>query len=310
MKFILFHPFDIGKWFVLGFTAWLATLFEGLGSGGGSGSSGDFSNDDTGNGDSGGATDDFNWENAQAMFLEWIETARTWIAENQEIAMLIGGILAFVIFVAFALYWVSCRGKFMFLDNVARNRAEVVRPWRQFRRQGNSLFWWTFFFGIFASVVWLGFFAGGLRYAFSALEAGSWNTENTLVLVGIGCGSVFFILVFAYIQLLLTDFVIPVMYQHELNTTQAWFRFLPLHNRRMFRFLLYAGWKILLSLVVLFGIVAVGFGTCCVGFILMAIPYLGAVFLLPVTVFFRALGPEFLAQFGEEWDVLDNPSAV
>ena len=32
MKCILFRPFDMGKWFILGFTAWLATLFEGGGS--------------------------------------------------------------------------------------------------------------------------------------------------------------------------------------------------------------------------------------------------------------------------------------
>ena len=44
-KKILFQPFDIGKWFALGFSAWLATLLEGGGSfnfnGGGSGDSSD-----------------------------------------------------------------------------------------------------------------------------------------------------------------------------------------------------------------------------------------------------------------------------
>ena len=49
MKRILFQPFDIGKWFVIGFTAWLAGLLDhtssssgssgGSGGGGGSGSS-------------------------------------------------------------------------------------------------------------------------------------------------------------------------------------------------------------------------------------------------------------------------------
>jgi hypothetical protein len=32
--------------------------------------------------------------------------------------------------------------------------------------------------------------------------------------------------------------------------------------------------------------------------------------LLPMTTFFRSLGPEFLAQFGEEWDVFSpDPSS-
>ena len=34
-KYITFQPFDIGKWFVLGFIAWLAALGEGGGFGGG-----------------------------------------------------------------------------------------------------------------------------------------------------------------------------------------------------------------------------------------------------------------------------------
>lgn len=39
MTTILFRPFDLGKWFVLGFSAWLATLLDG----GGSSSNLDFS---------------------------------------------------------------------------------------------------------------------------------------------------------------------------------------------------------------------------------------------------------------------------
>ncbi|MBN1557370.1 MAG: DUF4339 domain-containing protein, partial [Lentisphaerae bacterium] len=35
MKSILFRPFEIGKWFALGFAAWLASLGQGGGSGGG-----------------------------------------------------------------------------------------------------------------------------------------------------------------------------------------------------------------------------------------------------------------------------------
>lgn len=46
--------------------------------------------------------------------------------------------------------------------------------------------------------------------------------------------------------------------------------------------------------------------TCCVAGCLMAIPYLGTVLLLPVTVFFRGVGPEFLRQFGGEFDLREG----
>jgi hypothetical protein len=41
--------------------------------------------------------------------------------------------------------------------------------------------------------------------------------------------------------------------------------------------------------------------TCCIAGCLMAIPYVGAVVVLPVTVFFRAYSLEYLAQFGPEY---------
>jgi len=43
--------------------------------------------------------------------------------------------------------------------------------------------------------------------------------------------------------------------------------------------------------------------TCCIGFILLALPFVGTVFLLPVLVFFRLYGVELLAQFGPEYNI-------
>jgi hypothetical protein len=37
VKLMLFQPFDIGKWFIIGFCAWLAYLGSGGGNGGGGG---------------------------------------------------------------------------------------------------------------------------------------------------------------------------------------------------------------------------------------------------------------------------------
>ena len=44
--------------------------------------------------------------------------------------------------------WLSSRGRFMFLDGLVRNRGAVVEPWREFRREGNSLFWFRFGLGL------------------------------------------------------------------------------------------------------------------------------------------------------------------
>lgn len=307
MKNILFNPFDIGKWFVLGFTAWLATLFEGIGSGGSGG--GDYSNTGSGNEEAQGVEGsgtEFKLEEVKGAIEETYRNTLDWIQEHPEIMMIIGGLVLFVVVLLIVLAWVSCRGKFMFLDNVVRNRALVSQPWSEFKRQGNSLFWWKFGFGLFTSLISLAFLVAAGWYTWGVLEAGQWLPGNIGTLVAIGGGFLFFAILMTYIGVLLEDFVMPVMYEHKLSTTGAWMKFLPLHNRRIFRFVLYAVWKFMLGIVVAVAIIAFAFGTCCIGLLLIIIPYIGAVVLLPVTVFFRSLGPEYLAQFGDEWDVFDH----
>jgi hypothetical protein len=46
-----------------------------------------------------------------------------------------------------------------------------------------------------------------------------------------------------------------------------------------------------------------GFATCCVGFLLLALPYINAVVLLPVLYTMRAFNVEFLEQFGNEYHI-------
>ena len=36
--------------------------------------------------------------------------------------------------------WIGARGRFIFTDCVVKNRAAIVAPWHEFRREGNSFF--------------------------------------------------------------------------------------------------------------------------------------------------------------------------
>jgi hypothetical protein len=51
---------------------------------------------------------------------------------------------------------------------------------------------------------------------------------------------------------------------------------------------------------VLLAVVAAGLLTCCLGFVLLLIPYVGTVVLLPISVLYRSYTIEFLAQFDPE----------
>ena len=110
VKTILFRPFEFGKWFVIGFCAWLAYLGSGGGGGGGGG----------GNGGRGRGS-----HNVQEAFGE----AKHFVMENLHwiipVAVVVT-IIGIVVWLAFT--WLSSRGRFMFLHCVAHNKAEVSTP--------------------------------------------------------------------------------------------------------------------------------------------------------------------------------------
>ena len=145
MKTILFRPFDLGKWFAIGFTAWLATLLDG-----GCSSSSDF-----GISDGFGSNGDVNidgMDDVRDMAGSAIDSVRdqmSWIVPVVLVVVLV------VATIVIALLWVSSRGKFMFLDNVVHNRALVTQPWSEMRSRGNSLFWWRLIFNIAVTAVFL-----------------------------------------------------------------------------------------------------------------------------------------------------------
>ena len=110
-------------------------------------------------------------------------------------------------------------------------------------------------------------------------------------------------LLLAFVGLMLDDFVVPLMYRHGMRANEAWRRFLPLFREHLGQFVLYALFVLVLAVAVGAAVVAVGFATCCIGFLLMLLPYVGQVVLLPLHVAYRGLGPEFLAQFGPEFQI-------
>ncbi len=157
MKDILFRPFDAQKWFILGFSAWLATLLEGGGSSGG-----------------GGGGDTSGIESGDESLSDIINEATAWIQEHLMIILVVGGAIA-LIFVALGivLNWVQSRGKMMFLDNVLHNRAHISEPWKKFRKPANSLFWWTLIYGFIVAAVICLVIGAGLFLAWPMIQAES-----------------------------------------------------------------------------------------------------------------------------------------
>ena len=129
------------------------------------------------------------------------------------------------------------------------------------------------------------------------------------LIVGTGLLTLAVVLVWGYIALFLREFVSALMFKHRISAGEAWTRFLALFRSQPWPFI---GFGIITFLLVLVFAVAVVFaviGTCCIGALFLVIPYISTVVTLPVWYAYRAFSLEFLAQFGPEYDVFPRPAA-
>jgi hypothetical protein len=144
---------------------------------------------------------------------------------------------------------------------------------------------------------------GGLIVLGLALLATS-KAAGIAILAFAGLLLLVYILALIYAQLFLHSFVVPIMYHRNLTVVAAWREFLPLFHNFGLSFAVYG--IFVLALFILTGAVIVVFGlaTCCVGFFVLWLPFVGTVVLLPLLVTYRLLSLEFLAQFGRHLDLL------
>lgn len=288
---ILFRPFDLGKWFVIGLSAWLAELGFGGGNGGGGG------------GGSGGGGR-FRNENIPAQIREGFETAKDYVMANLHwIVPLAAFVLTIVIAIVLLIVWLSSRGRFSFLYCVARNKGEFWHPWRRYRNHADSLF----AFRVVLGIVWLltigAILTLGIGLAIASYERPGFNVWTILGIVTSVLLLISSLIVFGLIDMFTNDFVVPIMYQHALSCRQAWGVFLGILSYNQARFVLYALFQIVIGLVIGVLVFAVACATCGIACCFFIVPYLSAVALLPIPVFLRSYSLYYLAQFGPDFNV-------
>lgn len=282
---LLFENFDVKKWFALGFTAFLAHLGQGGGfqpglPGGGGPAEGGKSP----------------------------EVGEGWIGDHLALLVVLGAVvllLALALGVLFA--WLSSRGKFMFLDNLVKGRADVSDPWERFRVPGNALFLFRVAVGLIGFAAMLAVLALGFLLAMPDIRS---RHVGPLSIVAF-CLALFLVLILAVllglVRLVVEDFAVPIVYRRGLS---------PLAALRLFKdemlagnegpLLLYVLARIVIALVVGVLVLLGTCLTCCIA----GLPYLSSVAFLPLLVFTRAYSLYFLAQFGPEWRLLPDAGAV
>ncbi len=281
---VLFKPFDMAKWFGLGFCFFLAHLARGLGA--------NFKIPSRGGGPVGGP-------GGSADLWEEILRAVLWLKSH--IYYVVGFTLASMIvmtLVGALIFWLRSRGTFMMIDGLAYGRGSVKDPWRNYRDLGNSLF-------KFNLIAWLVMSAITLA-AFVAAAFVAWpDIENQVV----GTHLIWSIIILAVVwplawvnyvilEMLLIDFIAPTMYIHGLRVVPAWkLWYNEVFKGHFWLLTLFYLMKIVLGFAVGVAAALVTCATCCIA----VLPYIGTVILLPAIVFMRCYTLYFLEQFGEPW---------
>jgi hypothetical protein len=268
MKRILFQPFDLKKWLIIGFGAWLANL------GGGGG----------------GFNFPYNKREEEQKLNEMI-------GQIPQPALIIGScVLVCLVLLLIVLFaWLRARGRFIFVDCIARNRATIVEPWKEFRVEANSFFLFSLIVALVFIVV-IG--VGGLALVVPFFPRGVHAQPGVGFWIGLPV-LIFFVVFLAFVWILAAQLIVPIMYRQRCRARLAFAKVLNLVNAHPGPILLYVLFLLVLAIAVVVISCVVACATCC----LAAIPYVGTVILLPVPMTFTAFSLLFLRQFSPDYDV-------
>ena len=271
MKKILFQPFELKKWLVIGFAAWLANLGAG-----------------------GGGIGNFNYPDNRREGAEKFNEAIGQIPQPvliTGICVLICVVLLFIVLFA----WLRARGRFILVDCIVRNRAAVAEPWKEFRAEGNSFF---LFSVVVALVVVPMIVIAGLVLIVPFIPGRGQTEPGVGFWIGISL-TAFISVCLIFVWTLATQLMVPIMYRQRCRARLAFVQAVDLVSSHPGPILLYVLFLLLLAVAAVMISCAVTCATCCIA----AIPYVGTVILLPIPVTLGAFSLLFLRQFGPDYDV-------
>lgn len=279
---VLFRPFDMTRWFSMGFCAWLAYLGT---------QSGNFN----------GIGKEENPELVKQQLDGFLDKLSHALANPGAATAAVVFVLA-VLLVSLLLCAVRSRGDFMFIRRWYQPDASVAQCWKSSREAGRALFVWRIYFFlaaflVFAVDAWLAYQSILRPY----LDAGHlW--EPTLVKPAVLCLTVFALwsIGVELVGHLTKAFVVPVMYWQNVSVGRAWQVVFELCNQYPFAVLGYLVCGLACGMAAVCAVLLCVLLTCCIGLIPLVIPYVGSVVMLPIYLFFRGYSVCFISQWRSE----------
>jgi hypothetical protein len=278
-KKILFRPFNLGKWCVIGFAAFLA---------GGVNFNLGFRFPLNGGGNWNFRSSSYNPFNVPSFASG--EHIQAWVV------VLIAVIFLIALAIIVVLSWLRARGAFIFTDCIVRNRAAIVEPWKEFWREGNSLFLFSWLVVLLFLATAAAAFAIFLLPIIISGKSAAGKDVGVIVGIVLFCAVIFFA---ALGWALISHLMVPIMYRRRCRAVVAFRESTSLVAAYPAPIILY--FLFLIVLAIAGGII--GCVTTCVTCCIAAIPYVGTVILLPIFVLLRSFLLCFLRQFGPDYDV-------
>ena len=303
MTIILFQPFSFGKWCAIGLSAFLAGLLDG---GNGFNSSFNTNNFNNNSFNNSGRTQSPAFE-----FHEFNTKISNAFSGMQLGLIILIALVAFVFFFGLILLvcWLGSRGKFMFLDNIVRNRGAISWPWQNYARQANSLFLFYLLVTVISFAIFLPIIIVAVVMCIPLFQQNRWPVAGEIAgFVALGLLYLVLALVANFILFIFREFGIPLMFRNGLTARAAFWAAMNLIKAHTGSVLIF----VLLRIAIFFGVAILSFIVCCATCCIGALPYVGTVFLLPALIFVRCFSLDCLAQFGPEYDVwtVDVPQTV
>jgi hypothetical protein len=288
---LLFQPLALGRWFTIGFCAWLAGLGQAQ----------------------------FTWMNPRAPLFRggqgpwppsWQGASESWERVRDEVVRnlywvlpLAAGLACLIAVFCLLVVWLNSRGDFMFLHCVALGRAEVAVPWRQHARKARSLFLFRLALGLIAAVLMLLLLATIGFFVVQIVRQGATLLASLLPILAAGLALVVIGIGFGVVAKLTRDFVVPIMFLRGGTCREAWSELLGLFAGSFHLLIIYLLFQVVLALAIFMIVLVAVIASCCIAGCLLVLPYVGTVLLLPVLVFQRAYSVYYLAQLGPQVDL-------
>ena len=267
-------PFSFVGWITLGFVS----LLESCGSGGGGG---------------GGLKNRMGGPGSFEDPAQIAESVFGWIAAHMII--FVSALMA-VMVLSLIFMWLRSRTVFVYIDDVASGRFDLVRPWGQHGAHADSFFVLSLVvqgaaFIVLVLIVGLGGFF--ILWA----KANEWGGGAILM----GALPIAFILVLALLaaatlNMVLRDFVAPLQISRDVGAREAGSVFLSLFAQNPGLLIGYAILKFAVGIAVGLMVAIACVLTCCIG----AIPWIHQTLFQPVYYAERAWSLKLLAQMGED----------